>query len=157
MMTFVRPEHRTAIRLAVAAALATGIVAAACSNKSTAPTSEFGTYGLVTVNGQSLPYTIPGTIGGTVVIQSASLVLAASNSGNPKYTATITGTAGGQPHTLLTDAGNYAATGSTLTFTSTAHAGIAFVGSLNGSTLTVTLPGLAFGVSGSLALVLQKQ
>jgi hypothetical protein len=108
----------------------------------------------VTVNGQQLPVTITNTSLGTVVIQSATVVLASA--GTPTYTASITGTAGGGASTtIVSDFGTYVRAGNTITFTSSS-APISFAGSVNDSNghITVALPGAAIG---SLTTTLQLE
>ena len=114
--------------------------------------SEAGSYGLMTVNGQSLPVTMTSTSLGTVVVESGSLQLSAS--GFPSYTATISGSVnGGASSPFLTDAGRYDRSGSALTFHSTA-APFSYSGTYDHNTgaITVTLPGAALGVSGNVVL-----
>lgn len=134
--------------------------AAACgSNDTTSPTNEFGHYTLLTVNGQNLPFTLTGTARGTVVIQSASIDLSAAtsaSSGKPVYLAGVSGTAGGQAQQLLADNGTYTLTGTSVTFTSSIVPTVQYAGVINGNQLTVTLPGLLFGTTGTIALVLQR-
>src|SRR5689334_10350877 len=97
-----REQRRSWLRYVTT--LAVLLIGAACGGDSTPPQiSEAGTYNLTSVNGQSLPVTITGTTLGTVVIQSATLVL---TSGNPStFSATINGTAAGGASTTLVSAG----------------------------------------------------
>ena len=134
--------------------------AAACGgDKTTSPTNEFGHYTLLTVNGQNLPFTLTGTARGTVVIQSASIDLSAAtsaSSGKPVYLAGVSGTANGQAQQLLADNGTYTLTGTSVTFTSSIVPTVQYAGVVNGNQLTLTLPGLLFGTTGTIALVLQR-
>ncbi|MFL5613409.1 MAG: hypothetical protein ACJ796_07115 [Gemmatimonadaceae bacterium] len=109
------------------------------------------------MNSQSLPVTISNTALGTVVIQSATVELTSAS----KYSANITGTAGGAPaSTIVSDNGGYVRSGSTITFTSNI-ALISFAGTVNDSNghLTVALPGAAIGaaITTTLQLELAKQ
>ncbi|HKO16302.1 MAG TPA: hypothetical protein VJU87_08685 [Gemmatimonadaceae bacterium] len=133
-------------------------MAAACHGDSTAPpASEGGTYTLVSVNGQALPASISNTAVGTVVIQSATLDLVPGSSSST-YTAVVTGTEGGSQasQAIISDAGTYVRSGSTITFTSSVASGLAYAGSLNGTSLAVGVPGQAIGASGTLSLVLHR-
>lgn len=155
------PVDRTAargiFRFRSAAMFAALVALGACGGSdSTPPTvSEAGTYQLTTVNGQSLPVTITGTALGTVVIQSATVVL---TPGTPAtFTANITGTEnGGAATSILSAAGTYARSGSTLTFSVTGSP-IPFTGSIaSDGNMTVGLPGAAIGTTGTLQLNLSK-
>ncbi|HKW47089.1 MAG TPA: hypothetical protein VJN70_06575 [Gemmatimonadaceae bacterium] len=132
------------------------LLVGACGSDSTqTQVSEAGTYHLTNVNGQSLPVTITGTTLGTVVIQSASLVL---TSGSPStFTATINGTAGGSATTTLVSAGGtYVRSGSSLTLTATGVA-IPFTGTIdNNGNVVVAVPGQVIGTTGTLQLGLAK-
>ena len=133
---------------------AVGLSTISCGGSTTDNTaqSEVGTYTLVTVNGQALPYTVNNTSLGTAVIQSATLNLSA-----PAYTATVNGTVnGGATQRILADGGTYSRTGSTLTFSSTSAPGLVYAGAFSGSTLTVSIPGVAVGTTGTLQLGMQK-
>ena len=139
-------------------ALAAILLASGACGGSTTDTqtqSEAGTYSLLSVNGQSLPVTINNTSLGTVIIQSASLVL---TPGSPSsYTANITGRVGGAPATtIVSDAGTYVRSGTSVTFTSSA-APLPYTGTINGSNghLTVALPGAAIGATGTATLQLE--
>lgn len=117
--------------------------------------SEAGTYSLLNVNGQSLPVTITNTSLGTVIIQSASVVLTPGSPGT--YTASITGRVGGGPTTtIVSDAGSYVRSGASVTFTSS-NSPFPYTGTINGSNghLTVALPGAAIGATGTATLQLE--
>jgi len=137
----------------------TSLAAGCGSDDTTSPTNEFGHYTLLTVNGQNLPFTLTGTSRGTVVIQSASMDLSAAtsaSSGKPVYLAGVSGTANGQAQQLLADNGTYTLTGTSVTFTSAIVPTVQYAGVVNGKQLTLTLPGLLFGTTGTIALVLQR-
>ena len=137
----------------------TSLAAACGSDKTTSPTNEFGHYTLLTVNGQNLPFTLTGTARGTVVIQSASIDLSgatSASSGKPVYLAGVSGTASGQAQQLLADNGTYTLTGTSVTFTSAIVPTVQYAGVINGNQLTLTLPGLLFGTTGTIALVLKR-
>ena len=143
-------------------ALATALVAFAigtssCGSDSTSPSQTvFGTYSLVSVNGQALPVTLSNTSFGTVVIQSATVDLI-SQSGSSAYSATVTGTEnGGASTNIITDAGTFTSSGSTLTFSSSLAPPLTYQGTLNGNALTVTIPAAAIGGTGTLVLGLQR-
>jgi hypothetical protein len=132
------------------------LIAGACGGDSTQPQiAEAGLYNLTSVNGQSLPVTITGTTLGTVVIQSATVGL---RPGNPStFTATITGTAGGSASTtLVSAAGTYVRSGTSLTFTAIGSP-IPFTGTVdNNGHVVVALPGQVIGTAGTLQLGLTK-
>jgi hypothetical protein len=115
--------------------------------------SEVGSYGLVTVNGQTLPVTITGTSAGTVVAQGGDLELSPTTIGS--YTATVTGTVNGSASVpFLSDVGTYTRSGSTLTFHSSV-APISYSGTFNAGRITVSLPGAVLGLSGNVVLGLE--
>jgi hypothetical protein len=71
------------------------------------------------------------------------MTLGADNS----YTLAGTGTSdGGASTQVVADAGTYAFSGSTVTFTSTTYAGLVYSGTATSSAITETVPG-AFGGS----------
>jgi hypothetical protein len=122
----------------------------------TAPTTEAGTYNVVGVNGQNVPFTLTGTLKGTVVIQGGSIVLTLNGSSG-QYAASVTGTANGQgPQQLVADAGTYVKTGGTLTFSSVLAPGVQYVASLTGSDLSVALPGALFGTASTITILLRR-
>jgi hypothetical protein len=134
------------------------VVAASCSsNDSTSPVSgEAGTYTLTTVDGQAPPFSLTSTTLNQVVIQSATITL---TPGNPSstYTASVSGTINGSPTTtLISDTGTYTVSGATLSFSSTTFLLLTYGGSFTNNTLTVSLPGQAFGGTGTLVLGLSK-
>jgi len=136
--------------------LMAGVALAGCGSDSTSVQSEVGVYNVVSVNGQSLPFTISGTLRGTVVITSGSMTLSHTGS-NSQYGALITGTAGGVgPQQLVADAGSYAVTGATVTFSSSLATGVQYVGSMNGNDISIALPGPLFGTTGTITIVVRK-
>jgi hypothetical protein len=149
MMTIARAR---AARVAVAAAAIA--LLGACGSDSTGPTNAnvAGTYTLTTVEGSSLPYTIPNTAEEEIV-QNATITL----TGDSTYTASATGTVGGDPSNIITDAGHYSVSGSQVTFTSTIIEGGNYTGHVSGSTLTVSIIGAFVGSSNtSFSLVFTK-
>src|SRR5689334_20467690 len=137
---------------------ALAVLAASCSSDhTTSPgTAVAGTYSLTTVNGQGLPFTLPSNTLGQVVIQSATITL---TPGTPSstYQATVSGTVNGSPTTqLISDAGTYTLSGASLTFSSTSIPLLSYGGSFSNNTLTVNVPGQAFGGSGTIVLGLTK-
>ena len=137
--------------------LMAAVALAGCgSDSTTSVQSEVGTYNVVSVNGQSVPYTMTGTSRGTVVISSGTITLAHALT-SLQYTASVTGTAAGVgPQTLIADAGTYAVSGATITFTSSLGVGVQYVGSENGNDISVALPGTLFGTTGTITILVRK-
>jgi hypothetical protein len=141
------------------AALAIAVVVstlAACggTKKSTGPTDVAGTYSLATIDGSSLPYTVPNNPNHTIVVQSATMTLGADHSYNLSGTGTSDGGASTQ---VVADAGTYAFSGTTVTFTSTAYAGLIYAGTATSTTITESVPGTFGGsTNASFALVFNK-
>jgi hypothetical protein len=137
--------------------LMAGVALAGCGSDSTTGTqSEVGTYNIVSVNGQSLPFTITGTLRGTVVISGGSISLARTGT-NSQYGAVVTGTAGGVgPQQLIADAGSYSLSGGTITFTSSLGVGVQYVGAVSGNDISIALPGALFGTTGTMTLLVRK-
>jgi hypothetical protein len=130
-------------RFARAAVVAAAVAfLAACGSDSTAPrnASVAGTYGLTTVNGASLPYTVPNTTG-TEIVQDATITLNTDST----YSVLANGTVNGSTSTIAADAGHYTVGGSQVTFTSTIFSGGQFTGNVTGSTLSATIPGAFVG------------
>jgi hypothetical protein len=133
--------------LVLAAVVAT--LAACGSDKKTVtgPTDVSGTYMLSSVDGDALPFTVPNNSTNAIVVQSATVTLGSDNS----YVLSGTGTSdGGDPQQVVADAGTYALSGSTVTFTSSAHPGLIYTGTVTsgaGSTsvLQVAVPGAFAG------------
>ena len=130
-----------ATRIAIAAAAVA--LLGACGSDSTGPrnTNVSGTYALTTVDGSSLPFTIPNTGDNTVIVENATVTLNADSS----YTAVASGTENGDPATIITDAGHYSVSGSQVTFTSSVIQGGNYTGTVSGSTLTVSIIGAFVG------------
>jgi hypothetical protein len=120
----------------------------------TGPTDVVGTYSLVTIDGSPLPYTVPNNPDNTIIIQSGTVTLNSDNS----YTIGGTGTSdGGDPQAVIADAGTYAFSGSTVTFTSSSHPGLIYTATATTTTLTETVPGgFAGSTNTSFTLVLNK-
>ena len=157
MRGFNLPSRCWVVRPASALALAAVVVTlAACGSdkKITGPTDVVGTYSLATIDGSPLPYTVPNNPTNTIVIQSGLVMLNSDNS----YTIGGTGTSdGGDPQAVIADAGTYAFSGSTVTFTSTAHPGLIYTATATTTTLTETVPGAFAGSTNtSFTLVLNK-
>jgi hypothetical protein len=96
-----------------------------------------GTYVLVQIEGTALPYTVPNTVGATVIVNSASATLQDSGS----YAVAGTGTISGSANTVLTDVGSWAQAGNKINFTSTHISGAFYFAKAKEDSLTVTLPG----------------
>ena len=146
--------HRT--RSLAAAALILGGAAGCSDDDPVGVIREFGTYSLVRMNNQPLPYTIT-TSEGTMIVQGASLALAQTSTGTLTYSATVNGTRDGVQGVLLSDAGTYTVSGSSLTFASSTVAGLVYPGARSGNTVTVSVPGVAVGASGTITLAFEKQ
>jgi hypothetical protein len=153
------PSSRSRIGRVASAFVLTVIVAtlAACGSDKkgvTGPTDVTGTYALATIDGNSLPFTVPNNPDHTIVIQSGTVILNSDHS----YTIGGTGTSdGGDPQQVIADAGTYTLSGSTVTFTSTTFTSLVYTATATSTTLTETVPG-AFGGSTntSFTLVLNK-
>jgi hypothetical protein len=136
-----------AVRVAIAAAAVA--LLGGCVSDSTGPThgSVVGTYTLSAVDGASLPYTVPNTGDNVEIVQNGTITLSADST----YAASATGTENGSASTLVTDAGTYSASGTQVTFTSTAIPGAHYTASVAGSgtsqTLTATIAGAFVGSS----------
>jgi hypothetical protein len=127
----------------------------ACGDDSSSPRSEFGTYALVRVNGQALPFSIT-TTEGNMVVQGATLTLAPAPSGSPSYSASVAGTEDGVQGILLVDVGRYGSSGGTLTFTSSAVPGLVYPGTRASNSVTVNVPGAAIGATGTITMRFEK-
>lgn len=145
---------RHATVLAFAASLAT-LAACGSDNKgTTGPGDVTGTYALVSIDGESLPYTVPNNPDHTIVIQSGSVTLNSDHS----YSIGGTGTSdGGSPEQVIADAGTYSLSGSTVTFTSTAHTPLTYTATATSTKLTETVPGgFAGSTNATFTIVLDK-
>lgn len=146
----VRPVGTIALAVAVATLAACG-----SSKKTvTGPTSVVGTYSLATIDGSPLPFTVPNNPSHTIVVQSGTATLNADNS----YSLGGTGTSdGGDPQQVVADVGTYVFSGSTVTFTSTAHPGGVYAATATTTTLSESVPGAIVGSTNtSFALVFNK-
>lgn len=136
--------------LALAAVVATLAACGSDKGTTTGPGDVTGTYTLVTVDGSPLPYQVPNVPEHTIVVQSATLTLVSDHS----YSVTGTGTSdGGDPQQVLADQGTYSvgsssgsASGTPVTFTSTAHSGAIYTATATSTTLSAVAPG---GFAGS--------
>ena len=142
---------RALLRALTLSVLAAALVA--CSDDPSSSRSPFGTYTLVRVNDQPLPFAIT-TAEGNMVVQSASLTLSPGLADNPTYSASISGTDDGVAGVLLVDLGQYAVTGSTITFTSAS--GLVYPGTLASDVVTVSVPGAALETSGTITMRFER-
>jgi len=140
-MTFAAPLSQAArfgkplLALTLGASLA---LASACGSDSpTGPKNVPGTYSLQTVDGSPLPFTVPDGRDHVIVINAVTATL----NDNDTYALAGTGTEDGDANTVLTDAGHFAQSGSTLNFTSTTLGGATYSASAKTDSFTVTLPG----------------
>jgi len=140
MMLSARSQSRTRharrrLALAICATVALGL---ACGGDApTAPQDFSGTYSLRTVDGLTPPVTVPNPRAHAIVINSVTATLNQNNT----YAVAGTGTEDGNASTVITDAGTFTQSGSTLNFTSTTFNGATYSGSAKTDTVTVTLPG----------------
>jgi hypothetical protein len=112
-------------------------MASACgSDLPSAPKDVPGTYVLRTIDGLSLPVTVPNPRNHLIVINAVTATLNTNT-----YALAGTGTEDGNASTELTDAGTYTLSGSTLNFTSATLGGATYSASAKTDTITVTLPG----------------
>ena len=154
------PSSHSRVARAVGALTFVAVVAtlAACGSdkkSSTGPTDVSGTYSLVTIDGSTLPYTVPNVPEHTIVITSGTIILNSDHS----YTVGGTGTSDdGDPQQVIADAGTYAVSGSTVTFTSSSTPGAIYTATATSTTLTATAPGgFAGSTNTSFTLVLNKE
>ena len=126
---------RTMLTLAASASIAA--LMACGSDKLTGPTDVPGTYILRTIDGLSLPVTVPNPRDHLIVVNSATATLNANNT----YAVAGTGTEDGNANTVLTDAGTFTQSGSTLHFSSTTLGGATYSATARTDTVIVTLPG----------------
>jgi hypothetical protein len=123
------------IALAMCASVA--LVLACGSDAPTAPQDVSGTYSLHTVDGLALPVTVPNPREHALVINSVTATL----NENHTYAVAGTGTEDGNASTVITDAGTFTQSGSTINFTSTTFGGATYTAKSKTDTVTVTLPG----------------
>lgn len=129
------PFARTMLALAASASIA---VASACgSDLPSAPKDVPGTYVLRTIDGLSLPVSVPNPRNHLIVINSVTATLNTNNT----YAVAGTGTEDGNASTVVTDAGTFTQSGPTLHFTSTTLNGATYSGTAKTDTVIVTLPG----------------
>ncbi len=157
-MTLVSPlSSRFRARSVLALALGASMVfASACGSDSpTGPKNVPGTYSLRTVDETSLPFTVPEQREHVIVINSVTATLNSNNT----YAVAGTGTEDGNASTVVTDAGTYSQSGSTLNFTSTMLGGATYSGTAKSdSSFTVTLPGgFVDSDRATFSLVFEKQ
>jgi hypothetical protein len=141
------------VRAAVVA-VAVALLAACGSDSSTGPRNATvaGTYDLTTVNGATLPYTVPHTTG-TEIVEQATITLNTDST----YSVLANGTVDGSQSTIAADAGHYTVSGSQVTFTSTLISSAQYTATATSSTLTATIPGAFVGSSDiSFTLVFTK-
>lgn len=141
-MTLVSPLSSRFRRARLVLALALGasmvFVSACGSDSPTGPKNVPGTYSLRTVDETPLPFTVPEQREHVIVINSVTATLNSNNT----YAVAGTGTEDGNASTVVTDAGTYSLSGSTLNFTSTMLGGATYSGTAKSdSSFTVTLPG----------------
>jgi hypothetical protein len=134
---------------------AAGLASTDCSD-SNGPSTEAGEYTLVSISGVALPITIPNTALGTVVVQSGSATLTPGTTGDSTYTASALGTVNGEARPVLADTGTYSRSGSSMTFTSTVISGSVLAGTFVNDQLTITVPGVSIGTTGTFVLELRK-
>ncbi|MEO6211459.1 MAG: hypothetical protein ABIQ10_15235 [Gemmatimonadaceae bacterium] len=123
--------------LAVALGLTLTFASACGSDSPTGPKNVPGTYFLRTIDGTALPFTVPEQRDHVIVVNSVTATL----NGNNTYAVAGTGTEDGNASTVITDAGTYTQSGSTLHFTSTTLGGATYSASAKTDSFTVTLPG----------------
>jgi len=104
------------------------LLVACSSDKSTAP-NVFGTYALITVGGQPLPYQTPSN----ATITAATITLSSNQSFNASLTET-----GLPPGAPTTASGFWSYVGTTVSFTEPPNRQSATDGALDGTTLTLT-------------------
>jgi hypothetical protein len=126
---------RTLLALAAGVTL---VMSAACgSDTLTGPTDVPGTYVLRAIDGLAPPVTVPNPRNHLIVVNSITATLSANNT----FAVAGTGTEDGNASTVVTDAGTYSQSGSTLHFTSTTLGGATYTGTAKKDTVIVTLPG----------------
>lgn len=147
-------SHNRVIR-GVAALVLAAVVASvvACGSDSNGPRDDSGTYSLTTVDGSTLPFTVPDTPNHTIVLNSATTTL------NPDHTYTISADGvedGADPATVIADHGTYSVSGSTVTFVS-ALSIESYTAAATTNALTFTVPGSFAGSSdASFTLLFEK-
>jgi hypothetical protein len=143
---------RAVLALALGASVA---IAFACGSDSpTGPKNVPGTYSLRTVDESPLPFLVPEQREHVIVINSVTATL----NGNNTYAVAGTGTEDGNASTVITDAGTYTQSGSTLNFTSTMLGGATYSATAKSDSIfTVSLPGgFVDSDRGSFSLLFEK-
>jgi hypothetical protein len=130
------------------------LAASACGSDSpTAPKDVPGTYFLRTIDGLAPPVSVPNPRDHAIVVNSVTATLNANNT----YAVAGTGTEDGNASTVLTDAGTFTQSGSTLHFTSTTLNGATYTGTAKTDTMVLSLPGgFMDSDNASFALVFEK-
>lgn len=124
-------------RAALVGTLALLTLACSSPDSPNGPSDVPGTYVLRTIEGSLLPYTVPNTVGNTVVVNSATATLGDSGT----YAVAGTGTISGVVNTVLTDNGAWVQNGDKVNFTSEHITGAFYFARAKKDTLTLTLPG----------------
>ena len=132
-----------AAAVALSTLLALGPAGCGDDNGPTEPRVSLGTYTLVSVNGVALPFTVPNTGSDTVVVQGATLTLTELGT----YTVSVEGTQNSEATSVLSDEGTFSQSGSEVTFHSGQFSAVDYTGTINGNTLTITLPAAIVGAS----------
>ena len=131
-------RFRVTYTLYALAAGASMLAASACGSDSpTGPKDVPGIYSLATVDGLSLPVTVPNPRNHVIVVNSVTATLNA----NDTYAVAGTGTEDGNASTVLTDAGTFTQSGATLHFTSTSLGGATYTATAKTDTVVMSLPG----------------
>ena len=123
--------------LAVALGASLTFASACGSDSPTGPKNVPGTYVLRSIDKTLLPFTVPEQRDHVIVVNSVTATLNDNNT----YAVAGTGTEDGNANTVLTDAGTFTQSGSTLHFTSTTLGGATYDATATTDTFTVTLPG----------------
>jgi hypothetical protein len=128
-----------AARMLLAIAASTSLVLAyACGSDSpTGPKNVPGVYVLLAIDGLAPPVTVPNPRNHLIVVNAITATLNSNNT----YAVAGTGTEDGNASTIVTDAGTFTQSGSTLNFTSTTLHGATYSGTAKTDTVIVTLPG----------------
>lgn len=140
-------------RAALVAALAGLVLACSSADSPTGPKDVPGTYVLRAIEGSALPYTVPNTVGSTVVVNSSTATL-----GEGSYAVAGTGTISGVVNTVLTDNGSWVQNGDKVNFTSGHIDGAFYFAKAKEDTLLLTLPGgFLNSTKGTFALLFVKE
>jgi hypothetical protein len=132
------PRSRVARPLLAFAASASLVMAWACgSDMPTGPKDVPGTYFLRTIDGLAPPVSVPNPRNHVIVVNSVTATLNSNNT----YAVAGTGTEDGNASTVITDAGTFSQSGSTLHFTSTTLGGATYSATAKTDTVVLTLPG----------------